>query len=166
MGDDDDMMHSYTEDNLSKIRSDVINQRQEAESTRRKPRFCTEKTLHEKWNVAPIDMTPKLYVVNNTKITVRGIKEKNRLMTKKTPVGLTLPKLHCNDNVFCSQKSGDYDDGRKMLLRFRIDSANTDRRKTLKTGFFSKDVFAAPRPHHFRDDIHRAVNKYVTVIFK
>ena len=178
--------------NIGNIRSDVfqLKNRQEAqiknEGHRSIPCFCLENAKHPKWKLCPIDMTPKLYFVNNHKkknkygaalITdVRNPAHLSIVNTKKsksshwtTPSYSTeqvTPNTHSNArfNKDVQQIKRRIDTFKEkttnktkeeMTLRFRIDSANTDRKKTLKKGFFKKDVYSAPRPHHFQDDIHR-----------
>ena len=175
------------EERLAKIRSEIIQQRDDerrnnpAHQQRSIPCFCIENNKHPKWKLSPIDMTPRLYFVNNVKNSNQNnnVKEKNvgdlspsNLASASTLFDVTsstvlilnkhkIPSSSSKNNVTLTSKKNDGD----MTLRFRIDSANTDRRKTLDKGFFKKGFYSAPRPHHFRDDIHRPVSQLYLYCF-
>ena len=179
--------HHLTDERLEKIRSQIIQQKNIKEQNKKInnpalqrtiPCFCIKNNKHPKWKLCPIDMSPKLYFVNN----VNNGESKNKKSNEKKNVGVLPPRsnltksmmlqsstLLLNNNtqqkipLSLSQKNdvtAITNSDAEMTLRFRIDSANTDRRKTLNKGFFKKGFYSAPRPHHFRDDIHRPVSFY------
>ncbi|XP_066935673.1 uncharacterized protein [Clytia hemisphaerica] len=162
------------EKDVKKIRSDIIFEQEERRKTensgRKIPCFCIENGKHPKWNLCPIDTTPKLYFVNNNRPGNNRTKSKIPLL-KTSNEKLKLPSLSSQNSQWvtstCYRRSkiprridsketgNDKEQQHLMTLQFRVDSANTDRRKTLKKGYHEKGFYKAPRPHHFRDDIHR-----------
>ena len=180
--------YQLAEERLRKIRSDIIQKKNDKERKKREntvqrsivPCFCTENAKHPKWSLCPIDMSPKLYFVNHTNTKNSDKFEKTRvIMTKKSntakgkfsslPNTSFLNSSQLDNFSTLNQRNNDCCSGdtvkEKMTLRFRIDSANTDRSKTLNNGFFKKGFYTAPRPHHFRDDIHRSVSLFFCSLF-
>ena len=163
------------ENDVRKIRSDVIFEQEERRNAgnagRKIPCFCIENAKHPKWSLCPIDMTPKLYFVNHNKTGYNDKKKSKIPLLKTSKEKLKLPSLSSQNSQWTTntyykskipikiddKETRNKQQGNLMNLRFRIDSANTDRRKTLKKGYHEKGFYKAPRPHHFRDDIHRPV---------
>ena len=101
------------------------------------------------WNKKPIDFTPRNYF--NSKRTADQT-AKLPTTNDKTNQG-NFPKIQVKvkeDRNKCEFPG--------MITRFRIPSANTSRRIALKSGFLFKGVYKTPRPHHFKDHIHRKVS--------
>lgn len=174
--------HQLTEERLGKLRSDIMHQKNNKERNERRdnpalqqrniPCFCIENNKHPKWKLCPIDMSPKLYFVNNVKNSSRknndagknvGVLSSSNQISLATSMDMfSITSLLNQQKIPSSSRKNDATSTKKndadMTLRFRIDSANTDRRKTVHKGFFNKGFYSAPRPHHFRDDIHRPVS--------
>ena len=106
----------------------------------------TQKKYQDIWSIPVVDLTPSLFTHKKSRTNTSRKYRSPRNEQLKLPE-LWLPKI-------CQDKR---EQPKKMITRFRIISANSDRRKALKTGFHEKENYKQPRPHHFNDDIYRPV---------
>ena len=106
--------------------------------------------LHPAWNIRSLDLTPKIYY-NNDRKKCRSKKHKHDKTTNikeiKFPRLATSSKTYNNDND-------------KMAIEFRVVRENcTKGDPLLVDAYHDKQAYRQPRPHHFKDDIHRPVSQ-------
>lgn len=126
---------------------------------------------HRIWQLPPINLSPKNYF--NTQQKDKCVKNKmnNASNHNKSKISLQVGNNECRIREFkpsvgyfqMLQAQQKLKQKKPMVTRFRIDSANTDRRKTLRNGFHEKGKYSQPRPRHFNDDIHRPVRLICSV---
>ena len=141
-----------------------INNVDKIEERRLSEKCLNQKNKNNKKNdiflIKPLDLTPKLYVHNNDK-KKRNIQKTNKTHSLQSVLenkrkDFKFPVLQKMQKIPETKMS---ENKHRFVTKFRIDSANTDRRKALKTRFFKNPPYSSPRPHHFNDDIHRHVGE-------
>lgn len=124
--------------------------------------FCSGKQQKfdkpKAWSLPPIDFTPKLYFQprKNLNISTAAQGEKTNDTTFYDE----------NKQKKIENRTFDHEpiiENSKFTTHFRIDSANTDRRKKLKTGFHDKENYHELEIRHFSKDIHRHVRWYIII---